>query len=198
MNKQETSDREDRRWLMALSSGDMKAFGALYEKYHKSLYGFALYLSKNSSEAEDLVQNVFVAVWETRKSIDVEKSFHTYLFIIARHRFYDMLRRKIAENRYARYVLQQYDASSEPGYFEHHLEEKELNMLINTLLNRIPERRRLIFKMNRDSKLSYKQIAQKLQISENTVDSQIRNALNFLRKELLKYLTVISFCTINL
>jgi RNA polymerase sigma-70 factor (ECF subfamily) len=194
MNRQETNDTQrERQLLIALSSGDMKAFDALYDKYHKSLYGFALRLSKDSDEAEDLVQSVFVSVWELRESIDVEKSFRSYLFSIARNRFYDILRHKVAENRYIHYILQQYAYSSEPNYIEQHLEEKEFSTLINTLLDRVPERRRLIFKMSREAKLSYKQIAQKLQISENTVDTQIRNVLNFLRKELLKYMLMIIF-----
>jgi RNA polymerase sigma-70 factor (ECF subfamily) len=185
MNIPETKNcTQDRQWLIALSAGDMKAFGALYDKYHKSLYGFALYLSKNSDKAEDLVQNVFISVWEVRKSIDANKPFRPYLLIIARNRFYDMLRHKIAETHYIQYLLQQYDNVPEYSYLEQRLEEKELCDRINILLSRVPKRRRLIFKMSREAKLTYKQIAQKLQISENTVDTQIRNVLRFLRKEL--------------
>jgi RNA polymerase sigma-70 factor (ECF subfamily) len=184
MDTPEISDMQDRQWLTALSSDDMQAFGALYDKYHKSLYGFALYLSKNSDEAEDLVQNVFVSVWEARKSIDADKPFSSYLFSIARNRFYDMLRHKVVETHYIQYIQHHRDCVSESDCIEQYLEEKELNATVNELLSRIPERRRLIFKMSRDLKLSYKQIAQKLQISENTVDTQIRNVLRFLRKEL--------------
>jgi RNA polymerase sigma-70 factor (ECF subfamily) len=187
MNIHEINNAHDRQWLIALSTGDMKAFGALYNKYYKSLYGFALYLSKNSDEAEDLAHNVFVSVWDARKFIDANKSFRSYLFSIARNSFYDMLRHKIAETRYIRYLLQQYDRVHEYDYHNQILEEKELCKKINSLLNRLPKQRRLIFKLSREAKLSYKQIAQKLQISENTVDTQIRNVLRFLRKELFFY-----------
>jgi RNA polymerase sigma-70 factor (ECF subfamily) len=187
MERQDINE-EECKWVIALLSGDVKAFSALYDRYHTLLYGFALRLSKNSAEAEDLVQNVFVAVWESRESIDVEKSFRSYLFSIARNRFYDMLRHKLAENRYTQYVLQQHTHCPEPGCIEQHLEEYEFDVMLNALLDHLPERRRQIFKMSRETQLSYRQIAQKLHITENTVDTQIRNVLNFLRKKLLKYL----------
>ena len=84
--------------LAAIAAGDFKAFDILYQKYYRMLYSFALDLSKNSHEAEELVQSVFVSVWEVRQSIDPEKSFNAYLFSIARNRFYNMLRKRVVEN----------------------------------------------------------------------------------------------------
>ena len=91
---------EESKWLVALVAGDFEAFGVLYEKYHRSLYHFALKLSKNPHEAEELAQSVFITVWETRKTIDPEKFFSAYLFSITRNRFYDMLRKRVTERCY--------------------------------------------------------------------------------------------------
>jgi RNA polymerase sigma-70 factor (ECF subfamily) len=177
---------EEQHLLLALAEEDSKvAFSTLYERYHRRLYGFALYLSKNSDEAEELVQTTFVAVWEQRQRVDATQPFGAYLFAIARHHFYDMLRRRIAEQTYVNRVMQE----DEPQVYdmEQQIEENDLNRAFNELLSQVPERRRLIFLLSRREHLSYKEIAQRLGISENTVDSQIRHVLDFLRRELPKY-----------
>ena len=182
---------DEYKWLAALAVGSFKAFSVLYEKHHRALYFFALKLSKNPHEAEELVQSVFVTIWETRQTIDPDKSFSAYLFSIARNRFYDMLRKRITESCYADYMqLQNNDIEND---LEKQLEINEINEIINKLLQKLPERRQKIFRMRYDENLSYKQISEKLQITENTVDTQIRNVLNFLRKELPKYLMLLLF-----
>jgi len=176
---------DERECLIALAAGDFNAFSVLYEKHRRALYFFALKLSKDTHKAEELVQSVFVTVWETRQTVDPEKSFGAYLFTIAHNRFYDMLRRRIIENCYADYVRHQ--NSQVANDLEKQTEDREINEIIDHLLQRVPERRQEIFRLSRDEHLSYKQIAEKLQISENTVDTQIRKVLNYLRKELKKY-----------
>jgi RNA polymerase sigma-70 factor (ECF subfamily) len=184
---------EEHKWLVALSAGDFEAFNMLYEKHCQSLYSFTLKLSKNPHEAEELVQSVFVTVWEWRQTIDPGKSFSAYLFGIARNRFYDMLRKRVVESCYADYILQQNNLLAED--IEKQIEDRELTEIINQLLQQVPARRLEIFRMSRDKNLSYKQIAKKLQISENTVDTQIRNVLDYLRRELPKYLKMaLLFC----
>ena len=185
----EETTHEESKWLAALAAGDTKAFRLLYDKHHRPLYSFTLNLSKNPHEAEELVQSVFVTVWDTRQTIDPEKSFSAYLFSIARNRFYDMLRKRITERCYADYILQQDNYAADD--LEKQTEDKEINEIINRLLQQVPERRQEIFRMSREENLSYKQIAEELQITENTVDTQIRNVLNFLRKELPKYLKLL-------
>jgi len=176
----------DAKWMSELVSGNHDAFAFLYAKYHRQLYYFALRLSKNQHEAEELVQSVFVTVWETRNKLDINKSFSAYLFSIARNRFYDMLRNHVIEENYTDYLLHQDNHTSDE--LEKQIEDNEINGIIHKLLQQLPERRREIFMLHRFENKTYKQIAEKLQISENTVDTQIRNVLNFLRQELPKKL----------
>ena len=176
---------EDYHLLTELVSGDFKAFNGLYKKYHPALYNFSMWLSKNRHEAEELVQSTFVTIWENRRYIDPEKQFRTYLFNIARNRFFDILRKRNAEKFYVDYILQH--DNQEADDLHQQIEDSELHQIIEKLLQQVPERRQHIFRLSRDENLSYKQIAETLQISENTVDTQIRNVLNFLRKELPKY-----------
>ena len=177
---------EERMWLAALVAGDYKAFEMLYNKYRRMLYSFALNLSKNPHEAEELVQSVFVTVWEVRETIDPEKQFNAFLFSIARNRFYNLLQKRVIENCYADYILLQNNLIDDT--LEKQIEDNEINEIIHKLLQKVPERRQEIFRLRHEESLSYKQIAEKLRISENTVDTQIRNVLNYLRKELPKYL----------
>jgi len=176
---------EDFQCLTALVAGDRKAFRVIYDKYHSALYGYAMWLSKDHHEAEELVQSVFVTIWESRQQIDPEKAFRTYLFNIVRNRFYDMLRKRNTERYYVDYILQQDEVDTDD--IQQQMEDTELRDILEMLLQQVPERRLMIFRLSRDENLSYKQIAEQLQISENTVDTQIRNVLNFLRKELPKY-----------
>ena len=176
---------EDFPFLTALVAGDTKAFRVIYDKYHATLYGYAMWLSKDHHEAEELVQSVFVTIWERRQNINPEKPFRTYLFNIVRNRFYDMLRKRNTERYYVDYILQQDESDTDD--IQQQMEDAELRDIIESLLQQVPDRRLTIFRMSRDENLSYKQIAEKLYISENTVDTQIRNVLNFLRKELPTY-----------
>jgi RNA polymerase sigma-70 factor (ECF subfamily) len=125
-----------------------------------------------------------VKLWLKKDTINPEKDFQSYLFSIAKHLVLDYL--KSAVNRKLYFVgehLQQ-DLLVEDG-FETPLTE-DMEEKLQKLIDEIPERRRAIFRMSRFEGLSYKQIAERLNISENTVDSQIRNALAFLRKEFRK------------
>uniref|UniRef100_UPI003216308B RNA polymerase sigma factor n=1 Tax=uncultured Draconibacterium sp. TaxID=1573823 RepID=UPI003216308B len=177
----------------ALKSGEIKAFDALYYKYHKRLFAFVYKFLKNWHDTEDLVQKVFVIIWEKRKNIDPGKPFSSYIFRIARNEVYDWLKKKALTEYCDTYLL------GDITQVDDSIERKKIVELVYSLIKKIPERRRQIFLLNRDEGLTYKQIAVKLNISENTVDTQIRNSLNFLRKELPKYLkAAILFLATNL
>ena len=172
----------DKALVKALQKGDVKAFNELYYKYHKKIFAFSLKFLKNKADAEDLIQKIFVIIWEKKENLNPEKSFNNYLFIIARNEIYDLLKKKALTEYYNDQIL----SDTEQG--EEDIETKKLVEVMYSLIEKMPERRRQIFLMNRDMGLTYKQIAKKLGVTENTVDTQIRNSLNYLRKELPKYI----------
>ena len=102
-----------------------------------------------------------------------------------------MLRKRVVESCYIDYVIHQDIQVTDD--LEKHIEDNELLGIINMLLQQVPARRLEIFRLSRDENLSYRQIADKLQISENTVDTQIRHVLHFLRTKLKKYYSGIEF-----
>jgi RNA polymerase sigma-70 factor (ECF subfamily) len=180
-----------------LRRGDIAAFNELYERWHRRLYGFALYLSHDRHTSEDLVQTVFVAVWEQRRTINSSNGFGAYLFSIARNSFYDMLRHKVAEQAYITRLLSHTREHPNENDADTRVESADFDGILTTLLEKLPARRREIFLMSRQQNMSYGEIAEKLGISENTVDTQIRHALNFLRRELPKYLAIIAMAFCN-
>lgn len=174
----------EKELVKKLKDGDSFAFEVLFYKYRNKVKGFAVKLVPAQIDPEEVVQEVFVKLWLKKDTINPEKDFQSYLFSIAKHLVLDYL--KSAVNRKLYFVgehLQQ-DLLVEDG-FETPLTE-DMEEKLQKLIDEIPERRRAIFRMSRFEGLSYKQIAERLNISENTVDSQIRNALAFLRKEFRK------------
>lgn len=178
----------EKELVKKLKDGDSFAFEVLFYKYRNKIKGFALKIVPAQIDPEEIVQEVFVRVWLKKEAIDPEKDFQSYLFSIAKHLVLDHL--KSAVNRKLYFVGEhfQQDLLEEDGLEASITEETEAKL--QKLINEIPERRREIFRLSRFEGLSYKQIAERLNISENTVDSQIRNALAFLRKEFRKIIVL--------
>ena len=180
----------EKELVKKLKEGDSFAFEVLFYKYRNKIKGFALKIVPAQIDPEEIVQEVFVRVWLKKDAIDQEKDFQSYLFSIAKHLVLDHL--KSVVNRKVYFVGEhfQQDLAEEEGMEDSLSEETEVKL--QKLINEIPERRREIFRLSRFEGLTYKQIADRLNISENTVDSQIRNALAFLRKEFRK-IVVLAF-----
>jgi len=178
----------EKELVKKLTDGDSFAFEVLFYKYRNKIKGFALKIVPAQIDPEEIVQEVFVRVWLKKDAIDPEKDFQSYLFSIAKHLVLDHL--KSAVNRKLYFVGEhfQQDLLEEEALEASISEETEEKL--QKLINEIPERRREIFRLSRFEGLSYKQIAERLNISENTVDSQIRNALAFLRKEFRKIIVL--------
>ena len=180
----------EKELVKKLKDGDSFAFEVLFYKYRNKVKGFALKIVPAQIDPEEIVQEVFVRVWLKKEAIDPEKDFQSYLFSIAKHLVLDHL--KSAVNRKLYFVGEHFQQDLlEEERMEASISE-ETEAKLQKLINEIPERRREIFQLSRFEGLSYKQIAERLNISENTVDSQIRNALAFLRKEFRK-MVVLAF-----
>jgi len=175
--------------LEKLKEGDTFAFEVFFYKYRRKIKGFATRLVPTQIDPDEVVQEVFVKIWLKKESIDPEKNFLSYLFSIAKNLILDHL--KSAVNRKLYFVEEhfQQDLITEDDAEVKFASDKEERML--SLIQQIPVRRQEIFCLSRFDGLSYKQIAERLNITENTVDSQIRNSLTFLRKEFRKFATLL-------
>jgi RNA polymerase sigma-70 factor (ECF subfamily) len=178
----------EKELIEKLKNGDSFAFEILFYKYRNKVKGFARNMVPAQIDSEEVVQEVFVKVWMKREMIKPDKDFQAYLFSIAKNLILDYL--KSAVNRRLYFVEEnfQQDMLIEEGSEITITQEAEDKLM--ELIDQMPERRREIFKLSRFNGMSYKQIAERLHITENTVDSQIRNALAFLRKEFRKFLAL--------
>lgn len=175
----------EKELVKKLKAGDPFAFEVLFYKYRNKIKGFVVRLIPAQIDPEEIVQEVFVKIWLKKEAINPEKDFQSYLFSIAKNLVLDHLKSAVNRRLYFVEELFQQDLMIDDVNPEDPLPNEAEDKLL-CLIQQIPERRREIFCMSRFEGLSYKQIAERLKISENTVDSQIRNALSFLRKEFRK------------
>jgi RNA polymerase sigma-70 factor (ECF subfamily) len=170
---------DEKSLVLGLQKGNIPAFERIFSLYHKRIYNFCLSLHQSSDDAEETVQKVFVALWEQREQVDENKSIGIYLYSIARYMMYQDFRQKVYKKAaFDYFILNSLDSN------ESTKDEVIFNELVNFLesqIERLPERQREIFKLNRIKGLTYRQIAEQLNITENTVDTQIRRSLELLR-----------------
>lgn len=176
------SDRT-RYLIKKLNKGNINAFDELFKIYSGKVFNFTRYFTLSIEEAEEITQEVFIAVWENRKKIDAEISFSSYLFGIAKNKIFNLIRKK---HYYYQYIKK--NENNEEINGEEELLNRELQRLINECIESLPPKRKEIFKLSREEGLTYKEIAKKLNISENTVDVQIRRSLKQIQEVLKNYL----------
>lgn len=167
--------------LRQLRKGDEKAFELIFYRYKNRLKGFVHKMLPPSISSDLVVQEVFVKLWLNRLQIDSTKKFSVYLFVIAKNLVLDELKAAVRQKMVCteNFLLENIAPSEE---IEENTEE-EMELVLQKMLDKLPQRRRQIFSLSRFEGLSYKQIASKLNITENTVDTQIRKSLQFLRQE---------------
>ncbi len=176
--------QEDERLIIQqLRQGSKEAFTRLYGMYWPQVYNFSRLYLTNQSTAEEVVQEVFVKVWEAHAFIREGENFKGLLFIITRNLIFNQHRKNLNENFYKTTVLSAMEDSS--FNLEEEIEAKNLSEYIDQLIEELPPSRREIFILSRKEKKSYKEIAELLQISEKTVENQISQALKYLKKNVL-------------
>lgn len=186
--KEEIND--DRVLLEKLKSGNIACFELLYGKYSGKLYNYVLSLSKGDFYlAEEIVQNVFVKIWEIRQHINTEGSFNSFVYTVGRNMFLNVIKSRLQEHLYHDYVVD-HEAVLDNSV-EKEIEYKMLEEQINRLIEQLPPARRNIYIFSRVKNLPNKEIAALLDISENTVESQLNKATQFMRKNLLPYYGVL-------
>ena len=182
LKHQENTD--EKTLLRKLALGDEMAFEILFYRYRGKLGNFVKRSLPPSVDLEETVHEIFLRVWESHRFIDPERPFSPYLFRIARNLVIDELRKNIGHQLYLNDTTFLSDFGSNST--EQLIEETELQNWFKALLDKLPEKRREIFELHRMEGLSYREIAKKMNISENTVDTQIRRALKLFREELKK------------
>lgn len=167
--------------VASLKKGSVKAFNMIYQLYAKDLLAYVASASNNKEDAEEIVHDIFLGLWNNRKNIDIETNLSTFLFHIAYKRRIDLLRHTLSVPIYEDYMLFKNELISEDN---NELEYEDFNNLINTALQSLPLRLQKILTLSRITGLSNQQIAAKLNISQKTVRNGISLGLKLLKDQL--------------
>jgi len=168
-----------------IRSGDTAEFSFVFKKYYVPLYQFAGRFVKDVQIAEDIIQNVFVSLWIEREKRDIKTSLKSYLYQMVRNQSLNHLKR--AQRTIA---LEDSEADRNKTSYspEDNAADKEFHMAVRRAIDRLPPRCRQVYLMKRYENLKYTEIAQILDISVNTVKTQMKRALKSLLKQLDPFL----------
>ncbi|MFZ5942401.1 MAG: RNA polymerase sigma-70 factor [Bacteroidota bacterium] len=174
--------------LNRLKKSDQAAFTMIFSAYYGDLVRFAFGFFRNSDEAEEVVQDVFVTLWENREQLNIHTSLKAHLLKSVQNRSIDRLRHKAVRDRFAsRPAAQNLLVNDTENYvFFSDLESKFLEAMAS-----IPPKLSEAFRMSRLESLPYSEIAEKLGVSVRTVETRIASALKHLREELKDYFLIL-------
>lgn len=167
-----------------IKAGSEPAFRTIYHKYWSQVFNFTRLYISSPSEAEEVVQEVFVKFWEARHLIDADKPLKGFLFIITRNLIFNQFRRSFNETNYKISVLKALKQSYE---IEDDVEANDLKLFIDKLIEELPARQKEVFKLSRVKNLTHHEISAHLSISEKTIERHITEAIKFIKKRMMQY-----------
>ena len=164
--------------LEALRNGEHKAFEDIFAAYYNKVRYFINGLLKSEADSEELAQDIFVKLWINRKSINPQKSFNAYIYTVARNAAFNFLKHKFVETSY----LGNYTERNEVADSEQLIFAKEIGLLVELTVGKMPVQRKTIYQLSRNQGLSNDEIALQLGIAKKTVENQLSLALQELRR----------------
>ena len=188
------TDTDDEKLFALIEQGDEGAFTQVYERYHKLLYVLAYRYLMSSDMAEDVVQHVFTRLWEFRSELRVGISLKNYLFTMTKNHVLNLIRNEnsaIAKN----YEMAQVASPYEDNLIEK-LEKKELMSSFYKAVEMLPVQKRDICLMKVQEELTNQEIAERMNLSVNTIKTHYSEALKLLRIHLSKMLIIVAFTTL--
>lgn len=166
---------EDERLFQLLCAGDREAFDQIYNLYWNQLFLYVVKAIRDKDAAQDIVQEIFVSLWLRRKEINTKGTLSGYLFTAARFKGINFIQDHLNKSKHAEnlasYLVERQDVVNEE------FAAGELNAIIDVEIEKLPTKMREVFVLSRKENLSYKEISEKLNISDKTVKKQISNAL---------------------
>jgi RNA polymerase sigma-70 factor (family 1) len=166
-----------------LKQDDKEAFNMLFYLYAEKLHKFSLTFFIGEAEAEEVVQDVFVKIWLKRYTIHDPKTFNSFIYTIAKNLIYNNLKRSVYRRKYEHY--QMHNLREGHNDLENEMIYSEMKIRLEAALAQLPKKRREIFILSRNEGLKNREIAEKLDISIKTVETQMSLTLKYL-KEIFK------------
>lgn len=181
------SDSSDYDLICLLKHGDEEAFIQLYRRYYPRLTSNLLRLLKDPNLVEEVLQDIFLTIWEKRAHLDPDQSISAYLYTLAANRSKNLFRRMGYDHRMRVEVWKNMQAeerrATQPNMPDYPLEQKEIGLMLDNLLQFLTPQQFKVYKLCKLEGYSYQEAAKKLAISETTVNTHIRDANKLLRKQ---------------
>lgn len=172
----------DHELAAILKEGDPLVYTEIFDRYKVILYKHAFQMLNSQEEANDVIQDVFLALWDKRDTLNLKTSLSAYLYSSVRNRIFDLISHQKVVSRYMDSIR---DFIAEGSYTaDGQVREKQLASIIEKEIAALPLKMRVVFELRRQDELSYKQIGQQLNISDKTVKQQVHNAVKILRLKL--------------
>jgi RNA polymerase sigma-70 factor (family 1) len=168
----------DEQLVALLHDSSEAAFTELYDRYWKRLLIRAKVLLHSHEDAEELVHDIFVRLWKKRTSLSITHSFHTYIAAMLQYGCFDILATR-KKQRTEPQLPEMADVSTQQW-----LDFEALRQQLEAAVSQLPEKCRLVFRLSRENGLSDQQIADELDLSVNTVRTQMHRALTKLKTNL--------------
>ncbi|MEO8416411.1 MAG: RNA polymerase sigma-70 factor [Ginsengibacter sp.] len=168
--------------VVLLNESDEAAFEKLYFLYSQRLLGYLIKLVKSETIAGELLQDVFVKIWNSRQNVDPNRSFRSYLFRIAENMVVDFFRKAARDKKLRETLIN--NSCKEYSHVEESLFTKENEQILLDVISLLPLRRRQIFQLIKIEGYSYEEVSHLLAISPSTISDHIVKATKFIREHL--------------
>ncbi len=173
--------------LAKIKDGDIKAFEEVFRRYYSPLCWYAAGITGDTESAEEIVEELFYTLWKNREQLEILQSVKRYLDRAVRNEAIQYCEHQDVKERYQTFV--QTEKESETSIDPHwQMEYKELQTLVQRILNKLPDRRKRIFTMHRMQGMKYAEIALALSLSVKTVEAEMTKVLRTLRVEIDNYI----------
>lgn len=181
---------EELGWMEDIQAGDHCAFEKLFRRYYLLLTRFAWRYVNSKAVAEELVQEIFSELWEDRKELDITESVKAYLYKAVKHRSLNYLKHQKVKLKYDARWMEDKERTATVNFKDReHLEQ--IRTAIKKAVEELPSRSKMTYKLHRHDGLTYKEIAEVMDVSVKTVESQMTRTLKILRERLAHLLPFI-------
>ncbi len=172
----------EREIFTRIATGDQQAFALIFNHYSQRLYNFIFSKAKSDELTEEVLQEVFIKIWEKRTEMKDVQNFEAYIFTMATNKTYDFLRKMATNERLKQKVWESMQVYS--NITAEAIDLKYCEQMINEAVEKLSPQRKKVFVLSRKEGLNRHEIAAQLNISANTVDNQLREALMFIKNYL--------------
>lgn len=173
---------EDTQLVLRLRQGDIKAFELIFSRYKEKLYFFVLGYVHSPEETEEIIQNLFIALWENRSNLNEAQSLKCYLYKAVTNKVYNYFKHEAVQKKYVEHMVNQ--TCDDEDQSLQYLYYNDLKGTLKSLVESLPAKQQMIFRLSRNQGLSHQEIADHLGLSVRSIENQVYRALKCIKENL--------------